>query len=82
MSSIEKDSNDFMQFVYVGAIGLITIGIAAFCLLKSGNKNTENKHDENEEKEDKEEKEVKEENQQEIKKNKNKNKNKKIKIKK
>ena len=38
MSSMEKSSNDIMQFVYAGAIGLVTLGIGAYICLRSGNK--------------------------------------------
>ena len=38
MSSIEKNSNDILPFVYTGALGLLTLGIGAYFCLKSGNK--------------------------------------------
>ena len=38
MSSMEKTSNDIMQFVYAGAIGLVTLGIGAYICLRNGKK--------------------------------------------
>ena len=35
---MDKNSNDIMQYVYAGAIGLVTIGIGAYICLRSGNK--------------------------------------------
>ena len=38
MSSIEKNSNDILPFVYTGALGLVTLGIGVYFCLKPGNK--------------------------------------------
>ena len=38
MSSIEKNSNDILPFVYAGAIGLLTLGIGAYFCLKNNDK--------------------------------------------
>ena len=45
MSSVENTSTDYMQFIYVGAIGLITLGIGAYIFLRNGDKQPEDNSD-------------------------------------
>ena len=49
MSSVEDNTNDILPFVYAGAIGLVTLGIASYLCLRNNNKKTgEDTNQENE----------------------------------